>query len=259
MKLCKEDVNALQAELGGGEHGDIVLPRNYPPEIFIWHVFWHMTNACLLLRNSGLLGREYVHTDIKPLNVFIKEGTKGQWPASKTPALGDFGIFKILEHENIDSPAGTLDFMAPEQLGPYPNTPFRTDVFLIGLTIFCLMRGLGNGVDLERYAERYKTAHNVEAFLDEENHHLEHDQLYSVELDNLIEKCLYSNPASRISVPDLMEKVTAGRDAHMTSIPVGSYQDCDVNGIHPWDQVWFKRKVFDLDKVEDETKHRRIG
>jgi serine/threonine protein kinase len=78
--------------------------------------------------------------DIKPLNIFLTEGIEDQWPAFELPVLGNFGLYKILDADKIVAKVGTTGFVAPEQCGPYPSTPLRTDVFLIGWTIYCLMR-----------------------------------------------------------------------------------------------------------------------
>jgi len=46
--------------------------------------------------------------------------------------------------------SGTPGFQAPEQVGPmFPRTPMKTDVFLIGITIWCLMYRCNTGIPLE--------------------------------------------------------------------------------------------------------------
>jgi serine/threonine protein kinase len=117
------------------------------PEIFLWHVFIHVTNACFKMREKVKLGQKYVHIDIKPVNIFVNEGISDQWPAYKTPALGDFGLYRILGSDHLDGQAGTRGFLAPEQFGPYPSIPLRTDVWQIGMVMWSLMRERPDGVD----------------------------------------------------------------------------------------------------------------
>jgi serine/threonine protein kinase len=79
------------------------------PELFLWHVYFHLANACCHMRDKEKLGQECVHTDIKSSNIFVNEGGNKR-PAYKTPGLGDSGNYKILGVDHIVNDVGTPGF-----------------------------------------------------------------------------------------------------------------------------------------------------
>jgi hypothetical protein len=100
---------------------------SYPPEISLWHVIYQLVLACNSLYNKKTLGQKYVHIgnactppliyeranarpDIKPLNIFLKEGIQNERPALKPSVLGDFGLYKILGADNVVTATGTPGF-----------------------------------------------------------------------------------------------------------------------------------------------------
>jgi len=75
-------------------------------------------------------GRGVIHLDIKPLNILFDE--------HNNPLVGDLGLAKLLEgaaQVKADTRAGTLAYMAPEQLFGSQAGPF-TDVYALGITVY---------------------------------------------------------------------------------------------------------------------------
>ena len=85
-----------------------------------------------------------VHRDLKPSNVLVQ--------ADDEPRLLDFGIAKLVEHDDAEQTATlqrflSRDYAAPEQLRGQPVST-ATDVYALGLLLFELLTGL-----------RYRTLH----------------------------------------------------------------------------------------------------
>lgn len=77
-----------------------------------------------------------IHCDLKPANLLL--GNDG------SVRVTDFGLSRRIEHNVAPSPsiAGTLGFMAPEQIEPAcgPIGP-ATDVYGLGAVLYCLLTG----------------------------------------------------------------------------------------------------------------------
>jgi serine/threonine protein kinase len=75
----------------------------------------------------------FVHRDIKPSNILIDHNGR--------PLLTDFGIAKVAGDFQAQI-AGTLPYMAPEQLGDEPaNGDPRTDIWSLGVVLYEILTG----------------------------------------------------------------------------------------------------------------------
>lgn len=96
------------------------------------------------IRLSEILGylhlADIIHRDIKPANILIN-------PDTREVKLTDFGISKILTHEDADIydsavMQGTLVYMSPEQTGRLNRVAdYRTDLYSLGITFYEMLTG----------------------------------------------------------------------------------------------------------------------
>ncbi|HEY1418631.1 MAG TPA: serine/threonine-protein kinase, partial [Myxococcaceae bacterium] len=80
-----------------------------------------------------------VHRDVKPANVLVEQSRD----AGPTALLTDFGLARGEEAGVSRSglPAGTLDYMSPEQLVAPGPPDFRSDVYALGATLYSVLAG----------------------------------------------------------------------------------------------------------------------
>ncbi len=80
-----------------------------------------------------------VHRDVKPANVLVEQSRD----AGPVALLTDFGLARGEEAGLSRSglPAGTLDYMSPEQLIAPGPPDFRSDVYALGATLYSVLAG----------------------------------------------------------------------------------------------------------------------
>lgn len=102
-------------------------------------------DACSIIINT-LNGLEYmhnhniVHRDIKPENILLCQTAEGL-----VPKISDFGLAKNLRSSKmLTKPleiAGTIPYMAPEQIMDFRHTSFSSDIFSLGASLYFMCTG----------------------------------------------------------------------------------------------------------------------
>ncbi|CAK4032520.1 G2-specific kinase fin1 [Lecanosticta acicola] len=183
------------------------------PEPFLWMLFLHLTESCLVMWRGGIernhpdWDKQIVHMDIKPANIFLASADeKKSFPHYPTPKLADFGLAFETSPNDANNPvdhrfAGTTPYMAPEQHG-YTKWQLldHTNVYAIGATIFGLFHHRNRRLHPEQQisAEDPDTKWKFSTWS---------SLMYSSELRGLIEQCIDWDPSLRPSSLELRERI----------------------------------------------------
>jgi WD40 repeat protein len=95
-------------------------------------------------------GRGVIHRDLKPSNILLSGGADAPLSAC-APRIGDFGLAKLLEGDQFDTPGadltrttdvlGTPSYMAPEQTGGQREIGPACDIYALGAILYDCLTG----------------------------------------------------------------------------------------------------------------------
>mmetsp|Transcript_23627 Transcript_23627/g.51569 ORF Transcript_23627/g.51569 Transcript_23627/m.51569 type:complete len:585 (-) Transcript_23627:329-2083(-) len=113
-------------------------------------LFQQMVKAVAHMHSKNI-----IHRDLKPANFLIaQELCHGEDLTSLRIVCADFGLAQYIENdEKLEDSSGTLDFMAPEQLGKDPYKGKPADVWSLGCILYMLLCGklpFGDSCDTDR-------------------------------------------------------------------------------------------------------------
>ncbi len=123
-KKDKGELYVLYELMDVGDLKEYVLSKGGLSEQEALKVLWNITNGLAFLHSRG-----YIHSDIKPENVFGKKVLK-----SIVWKLGDFGLLKIRGSVSILDVKGTLGYIAPEVFRGEIHR--SSDVFSLGCLFY---------------------------------------------------------------------------------------------------------------------------
>lgn len=141
-------------------------------------VLYYSIQICLA--TQFMRKKHIMHRDLKPENVLLmKDGTV---------KVADFGVSRQLANSFAtgSTDCGTEGYMAPEINSESCHYSYKVDVYSIGVIM-------------------YKLCNKIFPNREIEASELEFDNEYSQELQNLVKKCLESDPDNRFDINELLQ------------------------------------------------------
>ncbi len=125
--------------LNGGDADELITKKYLSPVPYkeVCHIICQVLDGLEFAHSKG-----YVHRDIKPQNILLQNDSKGV-----KAKLSDFGLAKNFQEAGGSmitkdgEAAGTIIFMAPEQLLNYKYVKPPADVYSMGVTFYYLLSG----------------------------------------------------------------------------------------------------------------------
>eukprot|EP00241_Pyramimonas_parkeae_P001249 CAMPEP_0114243382 /NCGR_PEP_ID=MMETSP0058-20121206/10755_1 /TAXON_ID=36894 /ORGANISM="Pyramimonas parkeae, CCMP726" /LENGTH=551 /DNA_ID=CAMNT_0001356209 /DNA_START=166 /DNA_END=1821 /DNA_ORIENTATION=+ len=140
----KENVLLVMEYCRGGELTDAISKLSQCSESALAAVFNQIMRAVAYMHSQNI-----IHRDLKPENFLLKDplcmakGSKEPDFTKVRICCADFGLAAQMadEAEKLEDASGTLDFMAPEQLGGMPYLGKPADVWSCGCILYLLLSG----------------------------------------------------------------------------------------------------------------------
>ena len=169
----------------------------------VWHFIRDVSKGLMFLHS---LHPQIIHQDIKPGNILIDDDNKF--------IISDFGISQKMEHTlrkstGVSFSSGTMAYMGPERFSEKANVVATSDIWSLGMSVIELITGevLWGGMG--------GCAQLNGAFVPSFN------EICSIELQELIKKCLASDTWLRPSAQQVYEYacyILEGKSAMTSSI-----------------------------------------
>ena len=180
-----------------------------------------------------------VHRDLSPNNVLLT--------AHHLAKISDLGVAKVIKADSrrtITKAPGTVDFMPPEALARSPIYGPPIDVFsFAGIILHTFNQqwpSPSEQVEFDPKTRRRVALSEVER----RQQYLDKMKGEGEVLRPLVEKCLDDDPAERLTIATVCERIQVSKDAYMKESPQ------DVITLH----LELKKKEDELKKKEDELK-----
>lgn len=134
----KDSVLLVMEYCRGGELTDAIATLKHLSEACIASVFQRVVSAVAYMHS-----RELIHRDLKPANFLLAvRATSAEEFHTARVCCADFGLAQGVDEETkLSDSSGTLDFMAPEQLGKSTYKGKPADVWSCGCILFMLLSG----------------------------------------------------------------------------------------------------------------------
>jgi hypothetical protein len=179
-------------------------------------------------------------TDLRPCSIHLTEcNAPGDRPAYRKPVIGALDQTKLLGFDTTTDISGHPGFQAPEQLAM--SFQPTTDIFLIAITIWCVMHRSTSGIDFSGDID-------IEIFLVAEREKDSYDNFYSVGLEVVLQDCLQTRPEQRPSFNELRERVTNAMvdwdQAHGEKIFMINNAFQWKDAVDRWEGAWFPEDSF---------------
>ncbi|MBM4075421.1 MAG: hypothetical protein FJ267_07240, partial [Planctomycetes bacterium] len=208
-----------------------------------------------------------IHRDLKPRNIILRQspmkqgGTHpGLTSRSEKFVLLDFGIASKLDaagtqRNRTQDGAGTVEYMAPELLRANPQSTQQSDIYAFGIILYQMMVGRVPFPQSDSSHMALAECLNSIATLPPPRFaELAPDRRYSIELEEIVLKCLEKDPARRPqsmsevreiflarSSPEVPRRPKTGRIDPTQTMRPGEIQDTDTNA----------NSLFDTDVAPD--------
>eukprot|EP00736_Rhodelphis_marinus_P002487 Rmarinus@m.10674 len=178
MELCSEgSIRSFHQKLGRAfSEGEL------------WQALHHLASGLAFIHENSIL-----HLDVKPENVFIKDGSL---------KLGDFGLAVV--DSAWESGEGDCAYMAPEMLQHGYSASWPADIFSLGVSMYEWM-----------HPPPYKAPCNGETWQALRQGMVINSSEYSLKLRELVQLLLSPDPSSRPTAADVRDRAAAELNALM--------------------------------------------
>ena len=138
-------------------------------------------------------GKNLIHRDIKGANILLSEEGYAK--------IGDFGVGAEIKEKYRTSKKGSPYWMSPQVIKK-EKYDFKTDIWSLGITCIELLQGEPPNSELSPENVMQKIGNQLFKF---EDFFVGKKNIYSVEFQNFLNKCLEINPLKRSNAKELIK------------------------------------------------------